>query len=90
MFTPHHANSLILPSDKARITSCIASELTVEADHQFSVDFDIQGDPPPSITWKYNGGPLEGRAVDVMEEDGKARLLYSMQKEGIQGFMNYW
>ena len=43
--------------------------------HEFSVDFDIQGDPPPSITWKYNGGPLEGREVEVMEEDGKVRLV---------------
>ena len=54
--------------------------------HQFSVDFDIQGDPPPSITWKYNGGPLESRAVEVMEEDGKVRLVIQQVEDRHSGF----
>ena len=63
----------------------------MEAGHQLSVDFDIQGDPPPSITWKYNGGPLEGgpledRAVEVIEEDGKVRLVIQQAEGRHSGF----
>ena len=75
IFAPIFSETFVFPSDKAKITSSVPGELTVEAGHQFSVDFDIQGDPTPSITWNYNGGPLEGRAVEVMAEDGKARLV---------------
>ena len=58
----------------------------MEAGHQFSVDFDIQGDPPPSITWKYNGGPLEGSEVEVMEEDGKVRFVIQQVEDRHSGF----
>ena len=73
-------------SDKAKITSSVPKDLTVVVDHQFNVDFDIQGDPPPSITWKYNGGPLEDREVLVTEEDGKARLVIQHAAFSQSGF----